>query len=94
MRTTETQITFNKPFQLEPLLATQEAGTYRLYVAEILIAGLSFPAYKRVATHLEIPRISASTVARQRIQVSYNDVRQALALDAKNATAADPEPSP
>jgi len=93
MRTTETEITFIKPFQLEPLVELQEAGTYRLIVDEELIAGLSFPAYKRVATHLEIPCISASTVVRQRLQVSYNEIHRALALDASNAAASGREPS-
>jgi hypothetical protein len=83
MRTTEKEITFHRPFRLESLVETQEAGTYRLIVDEELIAGLSFPAYKRVATHLEIPRLSSSSIVRQRLQVSYDDVHRALALDAK-----------
>lgn len=83
MRTTETEITFHKPFRLESLVEPQEAGTYRLIVDEELIAGLSFPAYKRVVTHLEIPRQSSSSIVRQRLQVSYDDVHRALALDAK-----------
>lgn len=83
MRTTEKEITFHRPFRLESLVEPQEAGTYRLIVDEELIAGLSFPAYKRVATHLEIPRLSSSSIVRQRLQVSYDDVHRALALDAK-----------
>lgn len=94
MRTTETEITFTKPFQLEPLVEQQEAGTYRLIVDEELIAGLSFPAYRRVGTHLEIPCISASAVIRQRLQVSYDEIHRALAIDASNAVASGSKPPP
>lgn len=90
MRTTETEITFTKPFQLEPLVEPQEAGTYRLIVDEELIEGLSFPAYKRVATHLEMPAIAIPTGKRQLLQVSHNDIYRALALDAQTARSADP----
>ncbi|WLR94229.1 hypothetical protein Q9316_08700 [Shinella zoogloeoides] len=94
MRTTETEISFTRPFHLEPLIEPLEAGTYRLIVDEELIAGLSFPAYKRVATHLEIPRLSDSSMARQRLQVSYDEIYRALAVDAKQATGDRPDPSP
>lgn len=85
MRSTETEVTFTQPFHLEALVEPQEAGTYRLVVDEELIEGLSFPAYRRVATHLEIPPISVATGTRQRLQVSYEEILHALALDAKRA---------
>jgi len=83
MRTTETEITFTRPFRIESLVELQDAGTYKLIVDEELIDGLSFPAYKRVATHIEIPSLSAPTMMRQRLQVSYDEIYRALALDAK-----------
>ncbi|MEW9616746.1 hypothetical protein AB3G45_23345 [Shinella sp. S4-D37] len=92
MRTTETEITFTQPFQLDALVEAQEAGTYRLLVDEELIEGLSFPAYKRVAAHLEIPPISAATGKRQYLQVSYDEIYRALALDAKRARQTDTRP--
>ena len=91
MRTTETEITFTRPFRLESLVEPQEAGTYRLITDEELIEGLSFPAYRRVAMHLEIPSISALTVKRQRLQVSYEDIYRALALDAEPPGAGEPQ---
>jgi hypothetical protein len=90
MRTTEKEITFTQMFQLEALVEPQQAGTYRLIVDEELIEGLSFPAYKRVATHLEIPAIAIPTGKRQLLQVSYDDIYRALALDAQMARSADP----
>ncbi len=93
MRSTETEITFTHPFHLDALVEPQEAGTYRLVIGEELIEGLSFPAYKRVATHLEIPPISVPTGTRQRLQVSYEEIFRVLTLDAKRQREADGRPT-
>ncbi|ANH02743.1 hypothetical protein [Shinella sp. HZN7] len=80
-RTTETEITFTNPFRLETLSEPLEAGTYRLVVDEELIEGLSFTAYRRVATHLEIPALSVAMARRQFLQVSPAEIDEALARD-------------
>lgn len=80
-RTTETEITFTNPFRLETLSEPLEAGTYRLVVDEELIEGLSFTAYRRVATHLEIPALSVVMARRQFLQVSPAEIDEALARD-------------
>ncbi|GMB81087.1 hypothetical protein NN6n1_18700 [Shinella zoogloeoides] len=80
-RTTETEITFTHPFRLESLSEPLEAGTYRLVVDEELIEGLSFTAYRRVATHLEIPAISVAINRRQFLQVSQQEIDAVLAND-------------
>lgn len=82
-RTTESEIAFMHPFTLNALVGPQPAGTYRLVVDEELIEGLSFTAYKRVATHLEIPAISIATGKRQFLQVTQSDIDHALALDSR-----------
>jgi len=85
-RTTETQITFEHPFILDGLVAPLQAGTYRLVVDEELIEGLSFSAYRRVGTHLEIPAISAVTATRQFLQVTAAEIESALLRDAGVST--------
>lgn len=82
-RTTESEIAFMHPFSLDALVAPQPAGTYRLVVDEELIEGLSFTAYKRVATHLEIPALSVTTGKRQFLQVTQTEIDAALELDSK-----------
>ncbi|MCD1266765.1 hypothetical protein B5M44_21190 [Shinella sumterensis] len=82
-RTTESEIAFMHPFTLNALVGPQPAGTYRLVVDEELIEGLSFTAYKRVATHLEIPAISIATGKRQFLQVTQSDIDHALELDSR-----------
>ncbi|OAE43813.1 hypothetical protein [Agrobacterium tumefaciens] len=83
-RKTYSEITFANPFVLEGLVRPLEAGTYRLVVDEQLIEGLSFPSYQPVATHLEIPSISAQLVTRQFLQVSAGEIEEALRKDAES----------
>ncbi|MGN7714072.1 hypothetical protein [Agrobacterium radiobacter] len=86
-RTTSSEITFVHQFVLSSLMAPLEAGTYRLVVDEELVEGLSFTAYRRVATHLEIPAISAKTVKRQFLQVSAAEIEDVLRKDAELGSA-------
>ena len=55
MRTTREILTFNRPFSLSAVDAVQPAGTYAVDVDEELIEGLSFLAYRRVATTIYLP---------------------------------------
>lgn len=82
-RTTETEITFAHPFELSSLMVPLEAGTYRLIVDEEEIEGLSFSAFRRTSTQLEIPSIATAIGARQRLQVSPQEIEAALTKDAK-----------
>ena len=83
-RKTYKEITFANPFVLDGLVVPLEAGTYRLVVDEQLIEGLSFPSYQPVATHLEIPAISAQLVKRQFLQVSAEEIEEALQKDTES----------
>ncbi|MGV1760393.1 hypothetical protein [Rhizobium sp. P44RR-XXIV] len=82
-RTTETEITFAHPFVLSSLIVPLEAGTYRLIVDEEEIEGLSFSAFRRTSTQLEIPSIETSIGTRQRLRVSSQEIETALAKDAR-----------
>jgi hypothetical protein len=53
-RSIETTVTFRRPFTLTALDGVQPAGTYRLVEEEEEIAGLSFVAFRRVATLLHV----------------------------------------
>ncbi len=85
MRTSESGITFIQPFTLESLMVQQKAGTYRVVVDEEPIDGLSFAAYKRVATYIEIPAITVTTGKRQLLQVSHEEITHALERDGELA---------
>jgi hypothetical protein len=50
MRTTHETVTFERPFSLSSVDEVQPAGTYTVVIDEELIEGVSFLAYRRVAT--------------------------------------------
>ena len=55
LRTTSRTITFARPFSLDGLDETQPAGSYTVQTDEEPIEGLSFLAYRRVATVIFLP---------------------------------------
>jgi len=69
VRTTRQAITFDQPFALTAVDEVQPAGTYTVDVDEELIEGLSFLAYRRVATtiYLPVPRGGAGSVQAVRV---------------------------
>jgi hypothetical protein len=83
VRTTETTVTFRRPFMLSALDCPQPAGTYRLVTEEEQIEGLSFVAFQRVATLLHTPAISArSGGTHQVFVVDLVELETALKADA------------
>jgi hypothetical protein len=54
--------TFNKAFVLNGVGRPLPAGSYRVVTDEELIEGLSFPAYRRVATMMFVPGSNGSSL--------------------------------
>ncbi|WP_237347567.1 hypothetical protein [Xanthobacter agilis] len=52
-------VTFAHPFWMSSADGTLPAGTYRVAIDEEQLLGLSFVAYRRVATMLQTPAVSA-----------------------------------
>lgn len=82
-RTIETTITFEHAFTLSSVDGTQPAGTYRLVTDEEEISGVSFVGYRRLATSLHLPAISASGSSVQVFQVDPAELTAALASDSR-----------
>jgi hypothetical protein len=82
-RTTETTITFEHPFTLSSVDGAQPAGTYRLVTDEEDISGVSFVGFRRIATSLYLPAISASGSSVQVFQVDPAELAVALASDSR-----------
>jgi hypothetical protein len=55
MRTTRETISFDHPFSLYAVDGVQPAGAYIVEIDEELLEGLSFLAYRRVATTIYLP---------------------------------------
>lgn len=56
MRTHATTVTFNKRFAFPDSATTHRPGTFRVETDEESIEGLSFVAYRRIATRIHIGR--------------------------------------
>ncbi len=84
IRSIETTVTFKRPFTLPDLERPQPAGTYRLVTDEEEISGLSFLAFRRIATMLRLPSLAASGGSEQLISIDAGDLADALKADGEN----------
>jgi hypothetical protein len=69
---------FSKPFRLESFGENHAAGAYAIETEEELIEGLSFPAYRHVATTM-IPQQRALWQPIQVYQVDRSELADAIA---------------
>jgi len=77
MRTTRESITFDHPFSLMAVDKVQPAGTYAVDIDEELIEGLSFLAYRRVATTIYLPLVQGSRGSVQAVRVDPHELTDA-----------------
>ncbi|CDL00383.1 conserved protein of unknown function [Magnetospirillum gryphiswaldense MSR-1 v2] len=80
-RSTESEITFRRPFTLRAVGTALPAGTYRLIVDEEMLQGLSFPAWRRVATMLFTPALGQEGGPQQIFTVDGDELDAALQAD-------------
>ncbi|RUP00376.1 hypothetical protein [Hyphomicrobium sp.] len=83
-RTTRKSVTFSRPFELAGVNEKFDAGTYEVETIEELIEGLSFVAYRRVATTIEIPTKILGGFARQVLTIDPNDLEAAIGADSQS----------
>jgi hypothetical protein len=81
MRTTRETVIFDHPFSLMAVDDVQPAGTYLIDIDEELIEGLSFLAYRRIATTIYLP-----------LHQGHLGSVQAVRVDPRELTAAHEEP--
>jgi hypothetical protein len=79
-RTHTEDLVFARPFRLRGTAKPHPAGTYALETEEELIEGLSFPAYRRVATTITRAAQPGGQL-RQVITVDPEELAAALAAD-------------
>jgi hypothetical protein len=85
LRTTSRTITFARPFSLAGLEESQPAGIYTIQTDEEPIEGLSFLAYRRVATVIFLPLGHGGPGSFQAISVTPEALDAALARDASGS---------
>ncbi len=85
-RTTDSLVTFRRPFNLRDIVGTQPPGTYQIETVELMIDGLSFVAFRRVSTTITLPAIGSSGARRQFVEIDPADLVAAQQRDASDGT--------
>jgi hypothetical protein len=80
-RSKDTTLTFSKAFALPELDRPLPAGSYRVVWDEEDIPGLSFLAFRRVATMLQVPALSAPGGPTEMFLVNLDELAAALEAD-------------
>lgn len=87
IRTTQSTVTFTRPFQIDGTDESQPPGDYRVDIDEELLEGLSFLAYRRVAAFIHLPAISRVRNWAQVIRLAPADIDAMLQRDAVTTPA-------
>ena len=81
-RSTTTDVTFRHPFTLKGLENAVPPGTYRIDVEEERIEGVSFLAYRRLATFIRLPVAGHGSGSTQSLLVDPKELERAQERDA------------
>jgi hypothetical protein len=81
IRSRRETITFKHPFQIEGIDRPLSAGAYEVITDEEMIEGLSFAAFRRVATMIMVPAASRSA-AMEMVSIGSIDLSDAQRIDA------------
>jgi hypothetical protein len=81
VRSRRETLTFMHPFRLKGIDRVLPAGSYEVVTDEEMIEGLSFAAFRRVATMIMVPANSHSPMT-EMISVSPIDLSDAQRIDA------------
>ena len=73
-------VAFRSPFLLKGVDRTLPAGDYRVVTDEELIEGISFPAYRRVATMIFVP-VTHGASSIEMVTIDPLDLQAALERD-------------
>jgi len=87
-RITRRLVAFLHPFSLRGVEGERPAGTYAVETIEAPIDGLSFLAYRRVSTTIELPSGFAAMISRQVVEIDPLDLEAAEKRDVALQTAA------
>lgn len=79
IRSRRETITFQHPFRIRGIDRLLPPGAYEVITDEEMIEGLSFPAYRRVATMIMVP---AGGSAMEMVSIGSVDLSDAQRLDA------------
>jgi hypothetical protein len=81
IRSRREAVTFKHPFHIRGIDRLLPAGTYEVITDEESIEGLSFAAFRRIATMIMVPG-AASASTREMISIGSVDLADAQRIDA------------
>jgi hypothetical protein len=85
VRTSHRTVAFTRPFSLSALDQVQPAGTYTVETHEELLPGVSFPAWRRIATLLFLPSRPGGAFVEQMVDIDPLELEAAQQRDAARA---------
>jgi hypothetical protein len=74
-------VAFSRPFSLADVDGIQPAGTYRIQTVDVTLDNLSFLAYRRVSTTIELPAVGTGGSRRQVVAIDPLELEAALKRD-------------
>jgi hypothetical protein len=75
-------IAFKHPFRIKGIDRLLSAGAYEVITDEEMIEGLSFAAFRRVATMIMVPTAAPRSSAMEMVSISSIDLSDAQRIDA------------
>ena len=85
VRSRRETITFRHPFRIKGIDRLLQAGAYEVITDEEMIEGLSFAAFRRVATMIMVPGAAPRASSMEMISISAADLSEAQRDDASVA---------
>ena len=82
IRSRRETITFRHPVHIRGIARELPAGAYEVVTDEEMIEGLSFPAFRRIATMIMVPGAPPQRSAMEMISISSIDLSDAQRIDA------------
>ena len=82
MRSRRETITFLHPFRIKGIDRVLPPGAYEVNTDEEVIEGLSFPAFRRVATMIMVPAAPPRSSTMEMISIGSVDLSDAQRIDA------------
>ena len=82
IRSRRETITFRHPFRIKGIDRSLPAGAYEVVTDEEMIEGLSFAAYRRVATMIVVPAAPPRSSTMEMISIASVDLSDAQRIDA------------
>src|ERR1700751_556136 len=83
IRSRRETLTFQHPFRIKGIDRSLPAGDYEVITDEEMIEGLSFAAYRRVATMIVVPAAPLRSSTMEMISIGSVDLSDAQRIDAR-----------